>query len=158
MYPWFKVTIRKYLNQPYTVFNVNNRTLFLRIFFNDIKLFLLNLFELNIFIKDFFYFNVLSSQFSVQHIRKHYIKDVIVTELKIGRNFSFLNGEVIPYAHILSTWVNLFVFIEKLFIILNFNFFLDYVGFIFISKITSTIRCLVEYFLYGFSLLFGFFI
>lgn len=116
MYPWFKMAFRKYLNQPYTFFNVNNRSLFFRVFFNDIKLFLLNILETNFFItknyfnKNFFYFIEWNTSFGNQHIRKHYIKNNVINELK---SLSFHNESLFNLNPLFKYWIGLFNFFES---------------------------------------------
>ncbi len=137
MYPWFKLTVRKYLNQPYTAFNVNNRTLFLRVFFNDIKLYLLNLLESDVFLfknyfrKDFFYFIEWNQTLYNQHIRKHYIKNTVISNLKsnvdVLGNTTFFEKQ---FFFINSLWAQPFNFLENTLVFFNFTLFFDFLNFL----------------------------
>lgn len=166
MYPWFKLTFRKYLNQPYTVFNVNNRNLFSRVFFNDIKLFMLNMFDSdffyfkNYFNKDFFYFIEWNKSLNNQHIRKHYIKNNIIVELKTLNNdssssFSSFN-EVLNSLN--NSWSTLFNYVESLFNFFHFNLVFDFL--LGIVRVSSTffnfLQKTFEFFISSFNSLIGF--
>lgn len=155
MYPWFKITFRKYLNQPYTVFNVNNRILFNRVFFNDVKLYLLNFFEFdftffkNYFNKDFFYFIEWNQSLYAQHSRKHFIKNNIITELKSTEfNTSSQSIQLVS-----KNWVSFFSFIETSLSYLNFNLVLDflYLPVTIFNSIFYFVKKVIEYILYIFN-------
>ncbi len=167
MYPWFKLTVRKYLNQPYTVFNVNNRTLFLRVFFNDIKLYLLNLLESDLFFfknyfrKDFFYFIEWNQTFYNQHIRKHYIKNVIVVNLKSNtnplENNSLLGDNLFL---IYALWAQFFNSLESFLVFINFNCIFDLFNFFFknLINILAVLQYLLESVVYFFNYSLSFFL
>lgn len=148
MYPWFKVTFRKYLNQPYSVFNVNNRVSFYRIFFNDIKLFLLNVFETDLFLlknyfnKNFFYFIEWNSSFYSQHIRKHYIKNVVVEVLKSNEDNHIKSQNF--FNSVFFSWMSVFNFLENTLVFLNLSFLLDLV--IFQKNIIFTLSFFIKRF------------
>jgi len=131
MYPWFKMTFRKYLNQPYIVFNVNNRSVFLRILFNDSKLFLLNAFDGHFFFlksyfkKNFFYFIEWNNYFLNQQIRKHYIKNNIITELKSFTTFSPLTRVDSSIHFFFLWWSGLFTLFDKTMNFINVTHLFD---------------------------------
>lgn len=90
MYPWFKFYFRKFLDTPYYWFYINNRRLFFRIFFNDIKLFYYGLFYfkdynlnfLNFFkTNPFYYWKIMENSNNYDNYRKHIIKDRIINNL-----------------------------------------------------------------------------
>lgn len=88
MYPWFKFIFRNFLDSTFYWFMTNNRLLFLRVFFNDIKLFYFSFFSyfLDFFNLDltyfkelnFFYWYESSSLVSFNSFRKHSLKDHII--------------------------------------------------------------------------------
>ena len=89
MYPWFKFFFRKFLDNPYYWFYINNRKLFTRVFFNDIKLFL---YEFIFFLKkniifkkfnnfDFFYWSITNKTVNYESFRKSIIRDRILKSL-----------------------------------------------------------------------------
>lgn len=88
MYPWFKFVLRNFLDSTFYWFMTNNRLLALRIFFNDLKLFIniifLNFFEffnfnlLNFNELSFFYWNESSSHLNFNQFKKHNLKDYII--------------------------------------------------------------------------------
>jgi hypothetical protein len=89
MYPWFKFFFRKFLDQPYYWFYINNRRLGFRIIFNDFKLIyyglISNFFELN-FLKNFnytsfFYWKLSDSSNNYEIFRKHILKERILKDL-----------------------------------------------------------------------------
>ena len=91
MYPWFKFYFRKFLDIPYYWFYINNRKIFIRIFFNDIKLIYYGLCfyidnyslnNLNFFYKTpFYYWKNLDNTNNYEAYRKHIIKDRIIFSL-----------------------------------------------------------------------------
>lgn len=91
MYPWFKFYFRKFLDMPYYWFYVNNRKLFFRILFNDLKLIYYSLekisnnFGLNYLLKynntPFYYWKTLNSGNNFESYRKHIIRDRIISNL-----------------------------------------------------------------------------
>ena len=91
MYPWFKFYFRKFLDMPYYWFYVNNRKLFFRVLFNDIKLvyygvssFIDNFYLdwINQFNKTpFYYWKILDNSNNYEDYRKHIIKDRVITNL-----------------------------------------------------------------------------
>lgn len=91
MYPWFKFYFRKFLDTPYYWFYINNRKLFFRVFFNDIKVIyyglenLFNNFRLNYLIKfnysPFYYWKTLDYSNNFESYRKHIIRDRIIQNL-----------------------------------------------------------------------------
>lgn len=91
MYPWFKFYFRKFLDIPYYWFYINNRKIFLRIFFNDIKIVYYGLCDLknnytlnylDFFKKNpFYYWKNLDFSNNFEDYRKHIIKDRILVSL-----------------------------------------------------------------------------
>ena len=90
MYPWFKFSCRKVLDMPYFWFFVNNRKLGVFIFFNDIKLYAMGLFDhvfSNVFTKtffkqtSFFYWHESSFNLNNTQFRKHNIRDVFIKSI-----------------------------------------------------------------------------
>lgn len=89
MYPWFKYIFRNFLDNTYFWFMTNNRTLYLRVFFNDLKLFFITFiyytfnFEcLNRFNSySFFYFNESSDILSFIQFKKHFLRDYIINAI-----------------------------------------------------------------------------
>jgi len=92
MYPWFKFFFRKFLDNPYYWFYVNNRELFFRAIFYDIKLIFYGIFatiqDINFLKKfknfDFFYWNFLNQTVNYESYRKHIIKDRIVKSILLS--------------------------------------------------------------------------
>lgn len=91
MYPWFKFYFRKFLDTPYYWFYINNRRVFFRVFYNDLKVFYYGLeiyftnFKLT-FLKNFnyspfFYWKNLDYSNNFESYRKHVIKDRVVQSL-----------------------------------------------------------------------------
>ena len=91
MYPWFKFYFRKFLDIPYYWFYINNRKIFVRIFFNDLKLIYYGLcfysenFNLNNLLffgkTPFYYWKNMDYNNNFESYRKHIIKDRIVNNL-----------------------------------------------------------------------------
>lgn len=89
MYPWFKFYFRKFLDIPYYWFYLNNRKLFIRVFFNDLKLIyygtvlkINNFSYINFFYKTpFYYWKNLDYSNNFESYRKHVIRDRIVNNL-----------------------------------------------------------------------------
>ena len=89
MYPWFKYSIRKFMDMPYYWFFLNNRKLGVFLFFNDIKLYyygILDFFKLDFFNHSFknysfFYWHESSLQLSNTQFRKHNIRDLFIRSL-----------------------------------------------------------------------------
>lgn len=91
MYPWFKFYFRKFLNTPYYWFYVDNRKLFFRVFFNDLRLIYYSLerfsnnFGLNYLLKynntPFYYWKTLNTGNNYESYRKHIIRDRIISNL-----------------------------------------------------------------------------
>lgn len=95
MFPWFKFILRRYIDSPYYWFYVNNRDLFYRIFFSDLKLFYYGLVDLC----SFFSFSDLRTMINCSFIgwsvdnddflfsyRKSHIKNLILSSLEIDYN------------------------------------------------------------------------
>lgn len=91
MYPWFKFYFRKFLDSPYYWFYINNRKIFYRIFFNDLKIFYYGLeslfgrYNLNYLLKfnhsPFYYWKTLDFSNNFESYRKHIIRDRIIHNL-----------------------------------------------------------------------------
>lgn len=93
MYPWFKFVYRNFLETPFYWFMQNNRTLALRIFFTDLKLYI------NVLIFDainmlqnthyyfsqtsFFYWHESSSFLGFNQFKKHALRDFIISSFNI---------------------------------------------------------------------------
>lgn len=87
MYPWFKIFFKNYLYSPYTWFYINNRKLFLRVLFNDVKVVyygfinFFNLYKYN-FLKffnyDFYYFSIINSSNNYEAYRNNIIKNRVI--------------------------------------------------------------------------------
>lgn len=87
MYPWFKFILRNFLDSTFYWFMTNNRLLSVRIFFNDLKLFI-NIFFFNLFDSfnsidyfynsNFFYWNESSLEIGFNQFKKHNLKDYII--------------------------------------------------------------------------------
>lgn len=85
MYPWFKYGLRRYLDYSYYWFFVNTRDLFVRIFFNDVKLFyfgfLNRIFNFNLFYFfkfPFMYWYLNDYTTCFYSFGRHFIKDKIL--------------------------------------------------------------------------------
>ena len=95
MYPWFKFLFRKLLDNPYYWFNLSFRRTGLRIFILDIKLNLLNLYNLLLYktplssynYTSFYYWYNTSSALNLGNYRKSSIKDLIITTLSNHTNY-----------------------------------------------------------------------
>lgn len=90
MYPWFKFFFKNFLYSPYYWFYVNNRRLFFRVLFNDLKLIYYSLLDvfyyfklhfLNRFSFNFFYWKLSESNNNFELFRKNVIKDRILRQL-----------------------------------------------------------------------------
>ena len=88
MYPWIKFYLRKFLDIPYYWFYINNRKIFYRVFFNDLKLIYYGLLNnnknyfLNYFLNNnFYYWKISSLNNNFEIYRKFVIKDRIVLSL-----------------------------------------------------------------------------
>ena len=91
MYPWFKFYFRKFLDIPYYWFYINNRKVFLRIFYNDFKVVyygfenLFSNFYLNFLGKfyhtPFYYWKTLDFGNNYEAYRKYVIRDRIICNL-----------------------------------------------------------------------------
>jgi len=90
MYPWYKFLTRRYLSTPYYWFFVSPRRIFLRVFFNDIKLVYFGfsarfceLFKYDFYfdINDFYYFFENSSLLGFYQYKKHYIRDYFLNTI-----------------------------------------------------------------------------
>jgi len=90
MYPWIKYVFRFYLDNSYYWFNLNNRNLFFRVFFTDLKLVfysfcnfdLFFFFDRNyFFISDFFYCYEYVSFNEYSQFFKFYLRDKIIFKL-----------------------------------------------------------------------------
>lgn len=90
MYPWYKFLTRRYMSTTYYWFFVTPRRLFVRVFFNDIKLFYFgSLVRLNDFfknsyifnLKDFYYFFENSFLLNFYQYKKHFIRDYFINSL-----------------------------------------------------------------------------
>jgi len=88
MYPWFKFFFKKFFENPYYWFYINNHYYFLRVFFNDLKLIFFQLMgleyiKINFFFKNFsfFYWNSSNSDFGFYNSRKHFIKNTILCDI-----------------------------------------------------------------------------
>lgn len=85
MYPWFKYVFRNFLDSSFYWFMTNNRLLFLRVFFNDLKLFFysfLFIFENSSLLKfenfSFFYWYESSTLTNFNSFKKHSLRDLII--------------------------------------------------------------------------------
>ena len=84
MYPWLKFLFRGLLDVPFYWFILNNRRIWLRIFFNDIKLYYFSICDcwvssLNGFnLTNFYYFNEASSLVGFMQFKKHFLKDSLI--------------------------------------------------------------------------------
>ncbi len=94
MYPWIKYIGKKFLEMPYFWFYINNRRLFVYLFFNDLKLFyynslyhILNLFNLKLFklklfnVYDFYYWHESSIFTGYTQYRKNFIRDIFIKNI-----------------------------------------------------------------------------
>ena len=89
MFPWIKYMAKKFLEAPYFWFYINNRRLFVYVFYNDIKIFYNNLFfnffnfhnhmKFNVF--NFFYWHESSFITGYTQYRKNFIRDVFIKNL-----------------------------------------------------------------------------
>ena len=89
MYPWFKFVFRNFLDNSFYWFMTNNRTLAIRLFFNDLKIFInilifdfINIFgESLLFFKTttFFYWIEASNATGFNNFKKHALKDYIIS-------------------------------------------------------------------------------
>lgn len=101
MYPWIKFLARKHGESPYYWFFYNGRKLGIRVFFNDIKLYLISLIN-NFSFNNLAYFNTgsfyywfeSSSEFGLLQFKKFIIRDYIINILNsrsnIGLNSIFI--------------------------------------------------------------------
>lgn len=90
MYPWIKIYFKKLLITPYFWFYVNNRSLTMRIFFYDLKLFIFNVINHELltysfnrsFMKNipFFYWIETNYNLFFNNTRKNYIKHSLLTK------------------------------------------------------------------------------
>lgn len=134
MYPWFKWFFRRYFSYSYKWFYQNNRSLALRLFFNDIKLFytgLINfncteLYTLNGFFNSFFFYFKSSDLYhgSVDFNKKFHqneiIKDFLFWESVVSHNKSYFSNFFSILVEILESIV--IFFFQEWFIGLNPNF------------------------------------
>lgn len=91
MYPWFKFFFRKFLDVPYYWFYINNRKIFFRVLFNDLKLvyysfgFIFDNLKLNylsnFYFKPFYYWKTLNLNNNFETYRKYVIRDRIIENL-----------------------------------------------------------------------------
>ncbi len=89
MSPWLKFIFRKQLDNSYYWFFLNNRYVFWRVFFMDIKLYLIGLFDRffsfieikNFTVFDFYYFYQNSNYLNYNNYTKEFIKDYIIYQL-----------------------------------------------------------------------------
>lgn len=88
MYPWFKYLFRNFLDSSFYWFMTNNRSIFLRVFFNDLKLFIFSFFNNIGFVFlshfssfDFFYWHESSFILGFNSFKKHSLKDYIINSL-----------------------------------------------------------------------------
>lgn len=89
MFPWFKIYFRKFMDIPYFWFYINNRSLLIRNFFNDIKIYwygLCNLQIINIIYSNyyfqsipFFYWLETNKLLILNQTKKHFIRNQIIT-------------------------------------------------------------------------------
>ena len=91
MYPLFKFFFKNFLYSPYTWFYVNNRRIFFRVIFNDLKLIMyglfdyLNYFKLNFLSKfdyNFIYWNLSNQINDFESFRKNILKNRIIKILQ----------------------------------------------------------------------------
>lgn len=91
MYPWFKFFFKNFLYSPYTWFYVNNRRIFFRVIFNDLKLIMYGLFNyfnsiklnfLNKFDYNFIYWNLSNQINDFESFRKNILKNRIIKVLQ----------------------------------------------------------------------------
>lgn len=88
MYPWAKFILHRFIEMPYFWFYVNNRNIFYRVFFYDIRMILEYYLNIN-FLENFYFFKKknffywISSDYSTNFInfRKHTIRDMILNKL-----------------------------------------------------------------------------
>lgn len=88
MTPWLKFIFRKQLDISYYWFFSNSRSFALKVFFNDLKLFYLSLFNyvfsfshffsINYFYNDFYYFIQSSILLDFNQYKKHILKDYLI--------------------------------------------------------------------------------
>lgn len=89
MSPWLKFIFRKQLDNSYYWFFLNNRNVFWRVFFMDIKPFIIGVcdrllntsFNKKFLTTDFFYFNQNSNYLQYNNNAKEFIKDYIILHL-----------------------------------------------------------------------------
>jgi hypothetical protein len=93
MYPWFKFLFKSQLQTQYYWFFFNARRLGIRIFFNDLKLYLISL--SNSFSFDnlgyfnnglFYYWLESSSELGLLQYKKHIIRDYVINTLNLNTN------------------------------------------------------------------------
>jgi len=100
MYPWAKFAFRRHLENQYYWYFFNARRLGVRIFFNDLALFISSLIR-NYEFNTLYYFNTglfyywieSSSETNLLQYKKHIIRDLIITNLNTNLNtsVSFIN-------------------------------------------------------------------
>ena len=89
MYPWLKFYFKGFFDLNYYWFFLNNRSLFFRIFFTDIKLFFFSFFNKNYFdfyffsIFNFFYFFESTSELGFNQFKKHFLKDFVIISFNL---------------------------------------------------------------------------
>lgn len=86
MYPWIKYLGKKFLEMPYFWFYINNRRLFVYMFFNDLKLFYYNIFSFNFNrnyfnVYNFYYWHESSSLTGYSQFRKNFIRDMFIKNI-----------------------------------------------------------------------------
>lgn len=91
MYPWFKFIFRNFLDTSFFWFMTNNRSLALRVFFTDFKIFVnILLFDIfNLFTSTYFYFSQLSFFYwhessyilGFNQFKKHALRDFLISVL-----------------------------------------------------------------------------
>lgn len=89
MYPWFKLILRNFLDTPYYWLMLNNRSLVLRVFLNDFKIFVnITIYKIyTIFINfkvyyftqfSFYYWYESSKILGYNQFKKHFLRDYII--------------------------------------------------------------------------------
>lgn len=99
MYPWVKFAFRRHLETQYYWYFFNARRIGIRVFFNDLVLFLSSLFRLNFINTNFFYFNTglfyywieSTSETNLLQYKKFIIRDYIINFLNTNSTNSIVS-------------------------------------------------------------------
>ncbi len=140
MYPWFKFFPRKYASYSYKWFYQNNRTLGIRLFFNDLQLFLMSFTDIHFICKyyfnlksfsesTFFFFKPANYSTGFVDFNKRFVSHHILNELIYMNNFNKSYFETIlgytsTYKHVsLNFFLKGYDYIDYLspYLILNIN-------------------------------------